>query len=279
VSKRPNIPNLIRQFDESLPTVSALAPLACFAVAYTILILLRLVTIFAALNAKCVETDEFWYSSSGGNWPLVGSFFLVLFLLLVWNILIAFDSWKASKGSKVMIVANSIGIVAMIYIFAAVHEAATLAQNSRTGLYTSFKMRPSILPWVGAEDECVTMRRFSGRWKIIDRQIGYYGINIPGQWIELKPWGYAYAQDASWSQPYAVRWRPPYKSGFPDDKLWHEGILFDAPWDFDLQGDTLTLTLPDKWFALEWQKSTITLRREPLPDKPVFANPHAIRRN
>lgn len=269
--------SLARQLDESHPTVSTIAPLICFAVAFTLLILLRLVSIFGAVT-RCVETDEFWYTSTGGNWPLVGSFILVIFLLFVWNLVIGLDDWNRSKGTRVMVIVNAIGIAAMLYFFTAVHDSATFAHNSRTGLYDSIKFRPFIISPRRMESECVTMRRFAGRWRVVDRQIGYYGFDIPSEWIELKPWGYVYAQDASWSQPYTDWWRPPYPWRHSDDDRWRNGALFGAPWDFDPQGDTLILESPSDWFEFEWQRSKVTLKREPLSDRPVFPNPHAASR-
>ena len=122
------------------------------------------------------------------------------------------------------------------------------------------------------------MQRFAGRWRVVDRKIGHYGFDIPARWIELKPWGSVYAQDTSWSQPYTDSWRPPYQLRSSDDKRWQDGYLFNAPWDFDLLGETLILTSPEEWFEFEWQRSTVTLQRDPLPDRPVFPNPHAVRR-
>jgi hypothetical protein len=270
--------DLARQFDESHPTVSAIAPLICFVATFTVLILLRLIGIFGAVSAFCVETDQFWYTSTGGNWPLVGSSFLVVFLLFVWNLLIGFDDWCHSRAARILVVVNSIGIAAMLYSFTAVHNSATFSYNARAGLYENVKFQPFPISPRNSESECATMRRFAGRWQVVDRQVGYYGFNIPAQWIELKPWGYLYAQDASWSRPYAEKWRAPYQIRYSADKRWRDGDLFGAPWDFDLQGDTLILTSPQDWFEYERQRSTVILKREPLPDKPVFPNIHAVAR-
>ena len=268
--------SLSRHIDESHPTVSAIAPLICFAVAFTLLILLRLVTIFGAVTARCVETDEFWYTSTGGNWPLVGSFILVLFLLFVWNLLIGLDDWSCSKGTRVMVVVNAIGIAAMLYFFTAVHDSATFAHNSRAGLYDSIEFRPFIIRTRRTESECVTMQRFSGRWRVVDRQIGYYGFNIPSEWIELKPWGYVYVQDASRGHPYAQRWHPPYQQRNSDDQAWRDGYLLGAPWDFSLQDNTLVLSSPI--YFNEWERSTIRLKRDATRALQVIPNPHAVKR-
>lgn len=270
--------NLVRQLDESHPTVSAIGPLICFTVVFTLLILLRLVSIFGAVTARCVETDEFWYSSTGGNWPLVGSFFLVMFLLFAWNVLIGIDDWRRSKGTRVMVVVNTIGIAAILFFFSSVHDSASFAHNLRAGIYDGFKFRPFVIEPRGLESQCVTMRRFSGRWRVIDRQVGYYGFDVPAQWIELKPWGYVYAQDASWSQVRTHWWRPPHQSRYSDDRRWRDGYIFDAYWDFDLEEDILTLTSSDEWFEHDWQRSTISLQREPVADKQMMPNPHAAHR-
>ena len=92
-------------------------------------------------------------------------------------------------------------------------------------------------------------------------------------WIELKPWGYVYAQDASWSEPYASRWRPPYRWHYEADGPWRDGMLFETWWDFELDGDTLILTNPEG-FGLESYRSRVVLERIPIPDTPAYPNPH-----
>jgi len=268
--------DLVRQFDDSHPTVSALAPLACFTITFVLLVLLRLVSSFAAVTGRCVDTDQFWYTSTGGNWPLIGSSVLVLFLLFAWNVLIGFDDWWHSRGTRITVVVNAIGIAALLYFLTAVHDSASFAHNSRAGLYDSINFRPSYFLYRRNKDECAAMQRFAGRWRVVDRKVGYYGFDVPAQWIELKPWGYAYAQDASWSQPYAIKWSPSYRWWYFDEyHRWHNGELFNAPWEFDLQGDTLTLSSPADWLEHEWQRSVVTLQREPIPVEPAYPNPHA----
>lgn len=200
---------------------------------------------------------------------------LVLFLLFVWNVLIGFDDWKRSKGTRLMVVANAIGIAAMLYFLTAVDVSANFAHNTRAGLYENINFRPFIISSRRTENYCITMRRFAGRWRVVERRVGHYDLDIPAQWIELKPWGYVYAQDSSWSQPYTDWWRAPYQSRYSDDKRWRSGRLFGATWDFDLQGEYLILSSPEEWFEYEWQRSTVTLQREPIPDQPIFPNPHA----
>lgn len=265
----------IRHFDEGHATVASFAPLICFAATLTVLVLLRLVNVFGAVTARCVATDEFWYTSTGGNWPLVGTVTLVLLLLLGWNVIIGLDEWKQSRGTRIVIVANTIGIAAMFFLLPAVYDSATFAHDSRAGVYDNVRFRPFVMPLLETESECATMRRFAGRWRVVDRQIGYGGFDIPAQWIELKPWGYVYAQDTSWSQPYADRWSPPFRTRHSMDNRWLYGDLFNAPWDFELRGDTLTLSTSEP-FGLGRQQSTVILQREPDPGKPVFPNPHAV---
>jgi len=266
---------LDRQFDEGHPTVSAIAPLICFCIAFTILVLLRLITIFGAVTARCVETDEFWYSSTGGNWPLAGSFILVLVLLFLWNLFIGIDDWRRSRGTRIMVVVNAIGIAAMLYLFTAVHDSATFAHNLRAGIYDNIRFRPTLISPMRTETECATMRRLEGRWRVVERKVGHYGFNIPAEWIELKSWGHViYAQDAEWLEPYVSWGRPPIQYHYYDDKRWRDGTLFGAPWEFDLQGDTLTLETPE-WFEHERERSRVVLEREAIPDKPVFASPFA----
>lgn len=175
-----------------------------------------------------------------------------------------------------MVSVNAIGIAAMLYFFTAVHDSAEVAHNSRAGLYENIKFRPFLFPSRLSESECITMRRFSGHWRVVDREVGSYGFDIPAEWIELKPWGYVYAQDASWSRPYAETWTAPYQDRYSEDKRWRDGELFNAPWDFDLQGDTLSLTSSEEWFEYEWQRSKVTLQREAASDKSVFPNPHSV---
>ena len=266
---------LLPQFDEGHPTVSSIAPLIVFASTILVAVLLRLITFFGAITAWCIETDEFWYTSTGGNWPLIGAAFLVLFLLFVWNALIGFNDWRRSRGTKVMVVVNTLAIAAVFFVFGAIHDSANRFYNTRAGIYDPIDFQPFRIYKSTGEDECVNAHRYSGRWEVVDRHIGHYGFDIHADWIELNAWGYLYAQDASWSPVYADVWRPPYQSRFGWSDEWEPGYLFDAYWDFHLEGDTLTLTTPDRWFELEMQRSTITLRRVPSPDLPAYPNPHA----
>lgn len=266
---------LLPQFDEGHPTVSSIAPLIVFASTILVAVLLRLITFFGAVTAWCVETDEFWYTSTGGNWPLIGTTFLVLFLLLVWNGLIGFNDWRRSRGTRVMVVVNTIAIAAVFFVFDGIQDSANRSYNTRAGLYDSIEFSNSVVHSWAPIDECVTARRFSGRWQVVDREIGYYGFDIPAEWIELKPWGYVYAQNSAWSAPYAERWRPPFPDRYLRAGEWFPGHLFGAYWHFDLDGDTLTLTTPSQWFELEMQRSTITLQRIPETDLPAFPNPHS----
>ncbi len=267
--------NLLRHFDDAHPTVSVIAPLVCFSVAFTVVVLLRLVSSFGPMTARCVATDKFWYSSTGGNWPLAGSFILVLILLFAWNVCVGIDDWRRSKGTRLMVIVNAIGIASTLFFFSALHESANIDYNKRIGVYDDVKSSSGMIPPVFTESACETMRRFEGRWRIVERKVGYYGFDIPAERIELKPWGFVYAQDSNGSQPYADRWNPPAQYRFYDDDRWRDGYLFDAPWDFVLQGDTLILESSPEWFEQESERSRIVLEREPIPDKPVFPNPHS----
>lgn len=248
--------------------MSAVAPLICFATTFTLLILFRSVSIFGAVAARCVENDQYWYTSTGGDWPLVSSFFLAFFLLFAWNILIAFDDWNRSKGTKVMIVVNTLAISISMYTFISLHDNAYFQYHNRNGYYQGIIFQPFEFPFPSrrTEDECVTYQRFSGRWRVVDREIGHYGFNVASLWIELHPWGKLHAADTTWQVPYEGGWYPPYQSRYADDKRWRDGYIytdtFSAPWDFDLQGDVLILTSPPEYFR-EWERSRITLEREP----------------
>ena len=263
------------KLNQAHATESAIAPLTCFVLLLTLFVLLRLITIFGAITARCIDTDEFWYTATGGNWPLIGSFALLLFLVLVWSVLLAFSNGKRSGGARFVAMANIIGAVAMLAVPVAAHNAATFSFNERAGLYSNIEFRPYVfLPWQ-VEDECVTMRRFSGRWTVVDRKVGSYGFDVPAQWIELKEWGYAHGQDANWAEVHTGRWRPPFGTSRGHETEWRDGEVFDTPWDFELSGDTLTLTTPD-WLEHEWQRSRIVLQRESMPDVPAFPNPHGL---
>ena len=239
-----------------------------------VVVLLRLVTFFGAITAWCVETDEFWYTSTGGNWPLVGTAFLVLFLLFVWNALIGFNDWRRSRGTKVMVFVDTIAIAAVFFVFGGIHDSANRFHNARAGLYDSIEFRISFYAW-GSVDDCVNARRFAGRWQVVDRQVGYYGFDVPAEWIELKPWGYVYAQGASWSTLHADTWRPPFLDRYARAGDYFPGRLFGTYWHFDLDGDTLTLTTPSEWFELDMQRSTVVLRRVSDSETEVYPNPHA----
>jgi hypothetical protein len=265
---------LLRRFDGSHASVPAIASLVCFAAVLTVLILFRLITLFSIAGTWCVETDEFWYTSAGGNWPLAGSLILVLFLMFVWNVFIGIADWQRSRASRVLIVANAVAIAANLYVFTAIHDSATIAYDARAGLYANIASNRLHFPRARDERACVTARRFVGRWRVIDRQVGYRGFDIPAEWIELHSWGELYAQEASWSPPYTDLWRPPYRHIDAEDGRWRDGTVFDAPWDFDLQGDILTLTTPPEWFEV-WERSRVTLQRQPLAERHVFPNPYA----
>ena len=83
-------------------------------------------------------------------------------------------------------------------------------------------------------------------------------------WIEFYPWGKFHAVDESWQSPYVGKWQAPYQIRGHEDDGWRNGYIcsdkFDAPWDFDLQGDTLTLTTPE--YFNEWERSTVILERD-----------------
>jgi len=264
VNKKRGYLDLDRLIDESHPTVSAIAPLICFASTFTIIVLFRFVVNFGALSARCVEIDQFWYTAATGNWPLVASFFIVLFLLFVWNVLIAFDDWRRSKGTKVMIIVNALAISIALFTFSSLHDSAYFQYHARNGYYEDIKFTSFLVTPRWTEDECTTMQRFAGRWRVIDREIGYYGFDIPALWIELKPWGELLAADATWQTPYEGGWQPPNQSRYSDDKRWRDGYIyadqFGAPWDFELLGDTLILTSSDSFN--EWEKSKVTLQRD-----------------
>lgn len=245
------------------PTVSAIAPLMCFAVTLTVVLLLRISNILGGTTARCVENDQFWYTATRGSWPLIAAFVLVLFLLFAWNAVIGFADWSQSTGTRVVVVANAVAILAALYVFIPLHDNASFQYHLRNGYYEGIKFRPFPIS-VTTENACKTMRRFAGRWRVVDRKIGHYGFDVPELWIELLRWGEVRGADSTWQTPYAGEWRPPFRWRHSDTLDWRYGSIygdtFGGPWDFELRGDTLILTTPTDFN--EWEKSTIWLRRE-----------------
>lgn len=166
-----------------------------------------------------------------------------------------------------MIVVNILAVSICLYTFKSLHESAYFRYHERNGYYEEIRFRPFIIPPRSTEYECVTYQRFAGRWRVVDREIGHYGFDIPFGTIDLHAWGKVHAADGDWQRPYEGGWQPPYQSRYSDDKGWRDGYIwvddFGAPWDFNMQGDTLILTTPE--YFNEWEKSTITLERMGRP--------------
>jgi hypothetical protein len=280
VSTRRRFQHLYRPSDEGHPTVSAIAPLVCFVLTLSLALLFRTINIYGATAARCVENDQFWYSALKGNWPLAGSLVLTLFLLFCWNLVIAFDDWKRSIGSRVVIVVNAVAIAAMLVTFIPLHGAAKFQFNKRQGSYDGIRFYAALSLSGRVEDTCATLQRFAGRWRVVERDIGHFGFDVAARWIELTPWGDVIASDASWQRNYIGYWQPPYKWENPDDLVWRNGHIdawnyFSGFWDFDLQGDRLTLTTPEDF--LPWYRSRIVLQRDHLQNKDAhndFSRPY-----
>lgn len=246
-----------------------MAPLACFTAALTLLVLFRLVVSFAAVTAHCVDSGDFWYSTAAREWPLVGSFLLALLLLFVWNVLIGFDDWRRSAGTRVMVFVNAIAIASMLLVFPALQESAEVGYGQRSGMFDDYRYKK--LFFYRSESRCVTLRRFSGRWRVVDREIGEPWLDVPGDWVELKYWGYAYARYPGERAPTAQYWYPPRQE--PGDSRWQYGELFGVPWNFEIHGDLLLLTSPPDYFEHEFRPSTVVLQREPAPERTLLATP------
>ncbi|MEO1247385.1 MAG: hypothetical protein AAFX56_16990 [Pseudomonadota bacterium] len=257
--------DLGRRFDNSQASLSATGPLICFVLILAFVLLFRLITILHGVAARCVENDEFWYTAVNGNWPLFGSLFLVFFLLFAWNALLAVDNWKRSTGTKVVLIANAIALATTLYVFVPLHDRAYYEYHARNGYYSDIRFG---LPWrqarsVISENPCTTMKRFAGRWQVVDRYVGRWGFDIPAVRIELTPWGTFTAYDYPASDTFSGNWRPPHRWRYAEDQRWHDGRIFaehfDARWDFDLQQETLILTTPEQFSEVE--RSTVVLQR------------------
>ena len=259
--------NLQRQFDKEHSPLSTAGPWFCFVLLLFLALLFRLSTIVHGAFARCVENDEFWYAAANGNWPLFGSLFFVLFLVFVWNALLAADSWRHSAGNKVVLVVNAVAILSLLYVLVPLHDRASYQYHARAGYYEDIRFK---LPhWYAtaytSEKPCVTMERFAGRWQVIDRKLGTRGFDIPAAWIELKPWGRFTTTDELRVHRYEGRWSPPYRPRYRDSRRLREGWIeiggSYTSWDFDLQQDTLTLTTTPEHPLLERERSTIVLQR------------------
>jgi len=266
VNKKRAYLNLQQLFDEEHSTFSTAGPWFCFFLLLFFALLFRLSTIIHGAFARCVENDEFWYTPINGHWPLYASLFLVLFLLFVWNALLAIDGWRRSTGNKVLLVANTVAILSMLYVFVPLHDRAHYQFHLRQGYYEDirFKMPRWAAITFTSENPCVTMERFAGRWRIVDRKLGTRGFDIPVAWIELTTWGRVTTTNAPGLGGYEGRWSPPYRRRYEESRRWRGGWIdidgSDGPWDFDLQQDTLTLTTTPEYFP-ERERSTIVMQR------------------
>ncbi len=245
--------------------MSAAGPWFCFFLLLFVALLFRLSTIIHGAFSRCVDNDEFWYTAANGQWPLYASLFLVLFLLFMWNTLLAVDGWRHSTSNKVLLVANAVAILSLLYVFVPLHDRAYYQYHAREGYYDDirFKMPRWYAMSFTSENPCVTMERFAGRWQIVDRTLGTRGFDIPVAWIELTPWGQFTTIDEPGFGDYEGRWLPPYRPRYGNSLRWRHGwIDVDGsygPWDFDLQQNTLTLTTPEDF--PERERSTIVLQR------------------
>lgn len=249
------------------PTISAIVPIVCFVSTFTVLVLFRLVSIFGGMTAHCVGTDQFWYLSASRDWPLVAAFFLVFFLLLVWSVVIAIGYWRHSAGTRIMIVVNIFAVSICLYTFKPLHESAYFEYHKRNGYYEGIKFNPFLIQPIFTEDQCTTYRRFAGRWRVVEREIGYYELDLPYSWIDLHSWGDVRAPNIAGQREHEGTWIAPYQDRYSEDRRWRYGYIWigdnSAPWNFDLRGNRLILTSPDDFN--ERERSTLILERIEQP--------------
>jgi hypothetical protein len=245
--------------------VSALAPLICFVSILALVVLLRIVTVYGALVPRCVETDQFWYSSPGMNWPLFGSFFLAFFLLLAWSIILAITQRGSSLGTRIMHGVNILAACISIWTFVGLHKEASYLYHERKGYFDGILVKP-YYGWPFRHrypDRCEIARRIAGRWRVVERDFGSHRFDLPKLWLELDEHFNAKAADTTWQDPYIGTWHPPDLFWDGPDPPWRDGRIsvgpYDMYWDFELVGDQLKLTSSD--LAPGVQPSVFVLER------------------
>ncbi len=246
------------------PSASAVAPLLCLISILTLLLLFHFVGIFGVLTASCIGVDQIWYTTQHGNRPSAGAFLFVFYLLFVWNVTLAIADWKKSKGTQAVIALNGLAILTAFYVFDSMYSYASFQHDKRKNSYNDMYVEYVPFWQRYSENRCTTYRRFSGRWRVINRKLGHYGLDVPSLWIDLKPWGDVTGADNTWQIPLQGKWRPPYQNNYDEDKTWRNGVIWAGDkrgyWNFDLQGNILVLTSPRS--LNEWEKSRVTLQRE-----------------
>lgn len=233
------------------PTVSAMAPLVCFVSIWTLVVLLRIITVYGAIVPRCVETDQFWYSSPGLNWPLFGTFFFAFFLLLTWSIVLAISQRRGGPGTRIMHGVNIIAACIAIWTFVGLHKEASYLYHERNGYFDGIIVKPSgwLIRRHSYPDRCELARRIAGRWRVVESEVGTRGFDLPKIWLELDEHFNAKAADTTWQQPYVGTWSPPNLFWQSTDQPWRDGRISVGPyfmyWDFELVGNRLRLTSAD----------------------------------
>ena len=243
-------------------SVSSFASLVGLIVVLIVLLLFWIATLWGAVS-RCLPFYEHWHSSVSGNWPLFASFALVFFLLLIWIAFLWSDSSRAQKSARVVLGLSFIAVIVAAGVLVPIHRQADIEHKTRQGYYADLIVEPPVSSSRRSENECATMRRFAGHWRIIDRELGTRGFDLPVERIELEPWGTYLAYRRGASEPLRGRWRPPNTPRAGESGRWRDASLyFDdvfPDWDFLPGDDTLVLETSDYFRGPE--RSRIVLKR------------------
>ena len=235
---------------------------ACFIVVIFIGFLLRLSTVVWGTASRCVEADQFWFEPYAKTWPLGGTFFLILFLVLVWNTSIAVNLYVRRRRGLLLTSVNFAGVIGLLLVAGPALDTAQIRYDYRENSFGVWRVenRKRSL-W--AEDECVLARPYVGRWKVVETDLPKYGLEFPVRWIELKGTLELAVSDSRWEDTTEGWWSPPRPARrWNGDNMGAGELIWDRGWSvwvFDLEGDQLTLTTPD-W--IDWQEpGKVVLRR------------------
>ena len=240
--------------------ILSFASLVGLIVVFVVLLLFWIAMVWGA-TSRCLPFYEHWHSSVSGNWPLFASFTLVFFLVLVWIAVLWSDSSPAQKSARFVLCLSFITVLIAAWVLVQIHRQADFEHKTRQGYYEGLIVKPPVWFFRRSESECATMRRFAGRWRVVDRELGTRGFDLPFELIELEPRGTYLAYRRGAREPLKGRWNPPYTPRVGESERWRDAwFRFDdgiSDWDFLPQDDTLVLETPD--YFRDRERSRIVL--------------------
>jgi len=236
----------------------------CFVTILSLGFLLRLSTIAWGVAARCIEADQFWFEPYKSDWPLGGMFFLIFFLLLIWNASILLDQVVRRKRDLFLSAVNFVAIVGLFALASPAFDTAKLRYGIRESSFGSWVI-PNAGGFLLVEDQCILATPYVGRWKVVELDLPKYGLEFPALWIELSQTLELEAADSRWAPTYHGDWHPPsFRRNISEDYKGVGELYWDRQWSvwvFELDDDTLTLATPD---VIDWQApAKVVLRKDP----------------